>query len=85
VSGDAEEARELRTASTVRRALGETLPEAVATARLRIHHMIGRVAQRCRITNRYFYQGGAASRHRGGASRAALSLEARSRERTAFA
>jgi mRNA interferase RelE/StbE len=32
VSGDAEEAYELRTTPTVRRALGETLPEAVATA-----------------------------------------------------
>ena len=32
MSGDAEEAYELRTTSTVRRALGKTLPEAVATA-----------------------------------------------------
>jgi mRNA interferase RelE/StbE len=32
VSEDAEEAYELRTTPTVRRALGETLPEAVATA-----------------------------------------------------
>ena len=32
MSGDAEEAYELRTSSTVRRALGETLPEAIATA-----------------------------------------------------
>ena len=32
MSGDAEEAYELRTTPTVRRALGETLPEAVATA-----------------------------------------------------
>jgi mRNA interferase RelE/StbE len=32
VSEDGEEAYELRTTSTVRRALGETLPEAVATA-----------------------------------------------------
>jgi len=32
VSGDAEEAYELRTTSTVRRPLGETLPQAVATA-----------------------------------------------------
>jgi mRNA interferase RelE/StbE len=32
VSGDAEEAYELRTTPTVRRALGETLPEAVAMA-----------------------------------------------------
>jgi mRNA interferase RelE/StbE len=32
VSGDAEEAYELRTTPAVRRALGETLPAAVATA-----------------------------------------------------
>ena len=32
MSGDAEEAHELRTTPTVRRALGETRPEAVATA-----------------------------------------------------
>jgi mRNA interferase RelE/StbE len=32
VSGDAEEGYELRTTPTVRRAPGETLPEAVATA-----------------------------------------------------
>ena len=32
MSGDAEEAHELRTTPIVRRALGETLPEAVATA-----------------------------------------------------
>ena len=32
MSGDAEEPHELRTTSAVRRALGETLPEAVATA-----------------------------------------------------
>jgi mRNA interferase RelE/StbE len=32
VSGNAEEAYELRTSSTVRRALGEILPETIATA-----------------------------------------------------
>ena len=32
MSGDAEQAYELRTTPTVRRALGENLPEAVATA-----------------------------------------------------